>query len=327
MAPPAALILLLSALLVLLGGHGVLGARGTGLVRDHDLWDSMILAKAAAGGAAKEGLPAQLPAEWSWSNVSGINYLTAVRNQHQPVYCGSCFAMGSTSALADRLSIVNGKTAKRFHLSVQTVLGCGHRHGTDGDCDGGDDAAVYQYAAKYGIPAESCSNYMAVSTTCFLTQPVDNRNKPECYTCQPRDNSGRDRCQRVKMFKKLFVDSFGSCSGYEQMKREIFRRGPISCSIDASDDQDTYTGGVYALKNTTDPDDLDHVVSITGWGIDGEGNEYWHLRNSWGSFWGEDGFMRIVTSRNNGPKGRNNNGIELECAYGVVSKNSWRHEK
>ena len=93
--------------------------------------------------------------------------------------------------------------------------------------------------------------------------------------------------------------------------------------------QDDYTGGVYGLpeSNNATLDDLDHVISVTGWGVDADNNEYWHVRNSWGSWWGEDGFMRIVTSRNAGPKGRRNNGIELECAYGVVGKKSWRFEK
>ena len=181
-----------------------------------------------------------LPQSFSWGNVNGTNYLTTIRNQHIPVYCGSCWAMGSSSALADRLNIVAGPaTMPQAMLSVQAILSCGNDLTSCGTCDGGDDGPVYQYAKKSGIPHESCSNYMAVDTTCNSNKKVTKSNKPECYTCDP--GSG---CKQIKQFKKLRVSEFGECSGYDKMKAEIFARGPISCGVDATSKMEKYSGQI-----------------------------------------------------------------------------------
>jgi len=140
--------------------------------------------------------------DFSWKSKNGINYLTTIRNQHIPVYCGSCWAMGSSSALSDRLNIMQGPgNFSQEMLAVQNIISCGNAITGCGTCEGGDDGPVYQFAQKYGIPGESCSNYMAVDTTCYEKQPVTTSNKPSCYTCSP----GSAGCTRVTDFKKLWV--------------------------------------------------------------------------------------------------------------------------
>lgn len=87
--------------------------------------------------------------------------------------------MGSTSALSDRWNIATKgnmrASASEFvtpqdMLSVQNVLSCGNAKTGCGSCNGGDDSGVYEYAKSYGIPHESCSNYMAACSPYERTQ-------------------------------------------------------------------------------------------------------------------------------------------------------------
>ena len=55
--------------------------------------------------------------------------------------------------------------------------------------------------------------------------------------------------------------------------------------------------------------DIDHIISITGWGYDEATNkQYWNIRNSWGEYWGEMGYVRVVL-------GDNQLGSEASCAW------------
>lgn len=287
------------------------------VIRNDQLWKEMRAGKHLETAQPHTYLKENdLPTDFTWAHVNGTNYLTTLRNQHIPVYCGSCWAMGSTSALADRLNIKQGpENMSQNMLSVQNVISCGNDETSCGTCEGGDDGPVYQYAKKSGIPGESCSNYMAVDTTCHESAAVSKTNKPGCYTCSP---SGFPACKAITTYKKLFVSEFGDCSGYSKMKAEIYARGPISCGIDATDKMEKYTGGIYSERGA---ESIDHIISVVGWGVDETSkDEYWVVRNSWGNPWGEDGYMRIVTSKNTGPAGTANNAIEEQCGFGVVDR-------
>ena len=114
--------------------------------------------------------------------------------------------------------------------------------------------------------------------------------------------------------RRPFVEKKNSLSPFQQqqpknskpfikLRSELYQRGPIVCSISTPDDfVYEYRGGVYVdrAENAT-RDDVDHDVEVVGWGTEegneaeenGEGLDYWVVRNSWGTFWGELGFFRV----------------------------------
>jgi len=88
------------------------------------------------------------------------------------------------------------------------------------------------------------------------------------------------------------------------MAKEIYARGPIACGIDAGPILN-YEGGVVDEQGSG----VDHIVSVVGWGTE-NGKEYWIVRNSWGEYWGEMGYVRVA-------KGNNALYLESNCAWAV----------
>ena len=98
--------------------------------------------------------PSDLPTEWNWADINGENFLSFSRQQHIPVYCGSCWAHGTTSALSDRLNILRKNAWPHINLSPQVLINC---HG-GGTCNGGNPGGVYDYGHKTGYFSYTIEN-------------------------------------------------------------------------------------------------------------------------------------------------------------------------
>lgn len=244
-----------------------------------------------------------LPKNFDWRNRNGVNYLSWNTNQHAPHHCGACWAKATTSSLADRINIKAKRTDLIIALNPQVVINC--KGG--GSCSGGNPAKVYEFAHTAGIPDNTCMNYEGIDTVSATCDPFY-----VCRDCKgpapPPEETGFDNCWNIEKFKTYFVSEYGHVKGADNMKAEIFSRGPISCGIRSTPKFEAYKGGIYS--ESTFSTVLNHEVSVVGWGTTEDGQEYWIGRNSWGTYWGEGGFFRINMHSYN-------LGITTDCTWGV----------
>jgi cathepsin X len=249
---------------------------------------------------------ATLPDNWDWRNMNGTNYLGWSKNQHIPQYCGSCWAQGTTSSLGDRFNILlKDHNATPVDLSAQAIINCQ----AGGSCNGGDPSGVYEYAYENGIPDVSCEQYVAKNLDKDSCAPID-----VCKDCRgpPPDvgHDGQENCWAVD-YKKYYVSNYYGLSGATKMKAELFKNGPISCGLMVTDGFEAYAGGIYSEKSMWPM--INHEIAIVGWGKDqSTGTEFWIGRNSWGTYWGEDGFFRIKMHSDN-------LAVETDCTAGIPS--------
>lgn len=240
----------------------------------------------------------------NWGSVNGTSLITASLNQHIPQYCGSCWAHGAISALSDRVKIARKGAGPDINLSVQYILNCGDA----GSCYGGDHLSAYEFikTESAGVPYYTCQPYIAcssdssegfcgnVDTTCSAFNT--------CRTCSTFKAHG-GVCNEVDYYPNVTIAEYGSVSGEAKMMAEISARGPIACGINA-EPLLKYTGGIYT--GAADPE-INHIISVTGYGEE-NGTPYWIVRNSWGEYWGELGYVRVE-------RGKNLLGLEADCAW------------
>jgi len=147
----------------------------------------------------------------------------------------------------------------------------------------------------------------------------------DCAFMYVKENGGIDTeagypypCHKSCCYDKAFVGA--TCSGYVDIKRgsemalqfAVAEVGPISVIIDASHESfQFYSSGVYSEPDCNSSRLLDHAVLVVGYGTY-RGQDYWLVKNSWGTGWGMQGY--IMMSRNKD----NQCGIASSASYPLV---------
>lgn len=260
----------------------------------------------------------ELPDSFNWGDVNGKSYLTKSLNQHIPQYCGSCWAHGALSSLGDRIKIARDAQGDDINLSIQFILNCGTEMA--GSCHGGYHTSTYEFIQETGyVPYDTCTPYVACSaeSTEGFCDKIDTTCTAEntCKTCDTFGGMG-GKCVALDYFPNATVAEYGLIDYDEddiegtchKIMSEIYSRGPVAATINAEPIV-KYTGGVFTDEG--DSQDTNHIVAIIGWGTDSDtGKKFWIIRNSWGQYWGEMGYMRLEM-------GKNLLGIEGEIAFAV----------
>jgi len=239
--------------------------------------------------------PNEIFSETSDSNPIEVDYrtwtsprvLTDVKHQGS---CGNCWAFSSTETIESHYALVSGLLPV---LAVQQITACVTQCN---GCNGGDAVAAYQYinstfhgqVEEWAYPFSNFfydyRNPNATTDACVnTTQKFPNKNRP------------------YKWFAEL---SRAGVSGYTSIASNnasatmtaLATKGPLSISVAAGNWQ-TYESGVFQNTAVNGPNNewgVDHDVQMVGYGHDADLNlDFWIVRNSWSTLWGEAGFIRL----------------------------------
>lgn len=173
--------------------------------------------------------------------------------------CGDCWAQAAVAAMESQLLIHDGDTTL---LSIQQAIDCNFYQAS---CMGGWHTSVYQLYQAVGAVDEACYPYAGIDQTCAA-----------------------DTCDIILTLDDWeFIDTT-----LVSLKTHLMTNGPLAVWMQTWPDIADYTGGCY--EHEPGPIELGHLVLLVGWddSLCG-GAGAWHVKNSWGTGWGEDGYFWI----------------------------------
>lgn len=174
------------------------------------------------------------------------------------------------------------KTGKLVSLSEQELMDCDVDSGNEG-CNGGYMDKAFDFINSNGLTTETDYPYKGTDCTC-------NKDKE------------RDHVVEISGHEKVPANN-------EKSLQAAVAEQPVSVAIDAgSYEFQLYSEGIF---DGPCGKDLNHGVTAVGYGEE-DAKKYWLVKNSWGTEWGEAGYIKI--SRDSIDK-EGTCGIAMEASY------------
>ncbi|MBQ9865259.1 MAG: DUF333 domain-containing protein [Bacteroidales bacterium] len=222
-------------------------------------------------------LATSFPSSFDWRAYNGHSYVNPIRDQGNT--CGACYAFATVASAEGVFNFDWGLyDENRIELSESFIMWCL-----------GSKSEYYPYFhGCWGT-----TNHRA-EVAALTSDGVCLRHLFPYQTTQP------DSCYHWNDTKVKFSGWYRiACNDIASMKDAIMKYGVISTLTYTDDRFENYHHGIFKNNDTQCPGTpcgfkgTNHVVAIVGWGKDENEGEYWIVRNSWGSGWGENGYMRI----------------------------------
>ena len=201
--------------------------------------------------------------------------------------CGSCVAFASISTLESSHAIRNNR---RVDGSEQHTLSC--YRGLD--CGGSDINRVAQHLVREGTSPEHLYPYTAREDACNERTPT------------PIDAVAWSYANDWPMTYNIPRHHGEFVAG---IKAALCQHGPVSTTMWVTPAFRAYSNGIFnenagifATNGNERHTGTNHAMALVGWGLDKSSRrwrEYWIVKNSWGTDWGEDGYVRVHMRSNN----------------------------
>ena len=243
-----------------------------------------------------------LPANFTWANKDGLNFLTRVHNQKNPTACSACWIQAVVSAMSDRIGVMRKGAYPSITLTAQVSLTCDM---TNNGCFGGSHVKALEWIKNNNVTDESCAGYYGKDYHNGLTCT-------EMAYCQ--DGPWFDEFEIAKGYTNYTIEDYGNLptGDVASIMQEIFQNGPVVCGINGQAIENFKGDSIFA---TDVSGEITHAVTIVGWGESTTKEPYWIVRNSYGEEWGDRGFMKLH-------RGNNTLQIEEVCSW-LTPKNTW----